>query len=57
MPKPYSTIQGLDLDGDEYYLICSIFHHLKSQGLPPVPFSLNDESVKALREALRTDLR
>lgn len=37
LPKPYSNLQAVDLtlEGDDYYLITSIAHHL--QTIPPPP--------------------
>jgi hypothetical protein len=54
LPKPYSNIQAVSFEDDDgpYYLVTSIFHHLKPGGLPPPPFSPRDPHVSALRNVL-----
>ncbi len=54
MPKPYSNIQALSLEDADgpYYLVTSIYHHLKSLGLTPPPFSPRDTDVSTLRNVL-----
>jgi TIR domain len=42
LPKPYSSIQALNLAEDGYYLVRSVFHYLNwdgLEGLVPPPFS------------------
>ena len=55
MPKPYSNIQALSLEDHDgpYYLVTSIYHHLKPGGIAPPPFSPEDPHVLALREVLK----
>jgi hypothetical protein len=54
LPKPYSNIQALSLEDADgpYYLVTSIYHHLKPGGLTPPPFSPSDPHVSALRNVL-----
>lgn len=54
LPKPYSNFQGLSLEDDygPYYLVTSLYHHLKPNSLTPPPFSPRDPEVAKLRSAL-----
>jgi hypothetical protein len=54
LPKPYSNIQGTELDSDyaAYYLIQAIWNVLKLPGMTPPPFSDKDEDVDDLVSSL-----
>jgi hypothetical protein len=54
LPKPYSNIQGTELDGHyaAYYLIQAIWNVLKLPGITPPPFSDEDEDVGDLVSSL-----
>jgi hypothetical protein len=63
LPKPYSSIQSLNLKEEAYYLITSICHHLGTGGLPlalipPPPSSQYqpDSSYAKLRAVLEEPL-
>lgn len=51
LPKPYSNIQALNLEGDDYYLIRSLQHHLRpgTTTTPPYP----QENFDGVRQALK----
>jgi hypothetical protein len=56
MPKPYSSLQALSLDDEDgpYYLLSSIYHHMKDDlGLTPPPFTSDDPDVADLRASLK----
>jgi hypothetical protein len=57
LPKPYSNFQAVNLEDDygPYYLVSSIYHHLKPMGLTPPPFPARDPEVVKLRAALATE--
>lgn len=50
LPKPYSSLQALNLMDEAYYLITSVAHHLGV--LPPPPLESNDKSLVRLQDAL-----
>ncbi len=51
LPKPYSSIQALDIPDDAYYLVRSVSHHL-GKGPPPEPFPLDGPEERMLAEAI-----
>ena len=53
LPKPYSSLQALDLPNDWYYLVSSIAHHLGVVGpVPSPPLGPEDEVVARLKHTL-----
>jgi hypothetical protein len=66
LPKPYSSLQALDLDDedDQYYLITSVCHYLKRMAPPPFYRGESDspeidkikKPFRELREALKRAL-
>jgi hypothetical protein len=59
LPKPYSNIQALSLEDADgpYYLVTSIYHYLKPDGMTPPPFSPRDTDVSVLRSTLAVAAR
>lgn len=57
LPKPYSSIQAVDLMRDQYYLVTSIAHHLGSIppvcGDPPEAYTKLERSLALISEASR----
>jgi len=56
LPKPYSNIQALDLEDDNYYLIRSIHQHLGPTGVrftTPPPTTARFGMVKAAIDSLK----
>jgi hypothetical protein len=51
LPKPYSSLQGVTIPGDWYYLLGSIFHYLGRFG-PAVRLGEVDQAEAAFRAAL-----
>ncbi len=52
LPKPYSSLQALDLPNDWYYLVSSIAHHLGVLAPLPSPPGRDGEVVARLKHTL-----
>lgn len=52
LPKPYSNIQALDLEDEDYYLVRSLYRHLNPGSVPPpgvADFSRVRAAIRSLR--------
>jgi hypothetical protein len=53
LPKPYSSIQALNLRDESYYLVSSVHHRLGLSGFSPPPFfESQDDPFRKLKEQL-----
>ena len=52
LPKPYSSIQALNLPEDVYYLVASVAGHLAPPQMAPLPFRPDGQEVQMVRDAI-----